>query len=475
MKDSNSVQRRNLASLSRRDFLQIAAISGGAAFLAACGVSPVQQEPTPQNAGLATTLTFWTPGGSQAWCPDAITKSMEAFTKANPSITFNEVQCGTGEQNFQEALLARIAAGNPPDAAALYVSPIALGARGALVALDKMLPSSKYAQVENWPTGVIASCQFNGKTWGLPVTIDSYGMWYNQEWFEKKGIPAEPKDFPKTWDELRKLSKEFTRWNGDKLETAGFVPWRDARELPIWSALNGGQIYDAVNQKYMIDSEINIALMEYGLAWLEEEYKGDINKVNASGYWGAYPGPQGQPPAFQEGQLAMMINGSWIMGDFYASVEPKFTKWNVAPLPIGPMGSKTVSGYWPTWVAILQGSKHVQEAFQWLDYISGEGVKIWFAASPNLPANKKVPRDLIPALLVEKRGEAFARQVMDFFLNQLSIATPMWDSPIQSFAEDQLWRAIDRIAAKTAKPRDVLAEAQKACQTELENTLKGIS
>lgn len=118
MKDSNSVQRRSLASLSRRDFLQIVGISSGAAFLAACGVSPVQQEPTLQNAGLATTLTFWTPGGSQAWCPDAITKSMEAFTKANPSITFNEVQCGTGEQNFQEALLARIAAGNPPDAAA---------------------------------------------------------------------------------------------------------------------------------------------------------------------------------------------------------------------------------------------------------------------------------------------------------------------------------------------------------------------
>lgn len=259
------------------------------------------------------------------------------------------------------------------------------------------------------------------------------------------------------------------------METAGFVPWRDARELPIWSALNGGQIYDAANQKYLIDSEINIAMMEYGLAWLDEEYKGDINKVNASGYWGAYPGPQGQPPAFQNGELAMMINGSWIMGDFYASIEPKFTKWNVAPLPIGPMGTNVVSGYWPTWMAIPQGSNHVQEAFQWLDYISGEGVKIWFAASPNLPANTSVPRDLMPTLLVDKRGEVFARQVMDFFLNQLTIATPMWDSPIQSFAEDQLWRAIDIIASKTAKPKDALIEAQKACQTELEKTLKGIS
>jgi len=477
MSYNNSGQQRNSKSLNRREFVQIVGMGGVAAFLAACRALPVQREPTPiqQSAESATTLTFWTPGGSQAWCPIAITESMEAFTRANPNITFNEVQCGTGDQNFREVLLARIAAGNPPDAVALYVSPIALGARGALVALDEMLPSSKYAQVENWPPEVIASCQFNGKTWGLPVTIDTYGMWYNQEWFEEKGIPAEPEDFPKTWDELRSLSKEFTRWNDDYLETAGFIPFRDARELPIWSALNGGQIYNAAKQKYMIDSEPNLAMMEYVVDWLDEEYKGDIGKVNASGYWGAYPGPQGQPPAFQEGRLATMLNGSWIMGDFYASIEPRFTKWNVAPLPLGPMGTKVVSGYWPTWMAIPRGTQHVQEAFQWLDYVSGEGVRIWFEASPNLPANLSVPRDLVSPLLVEKRGETFARQVTDFFLDQLTIATPMWDSPIQSFAEDQLWRAIELITTKEAKPKDALTEAQRACQTELENTLRRIS
>ena len=471
MKNNSIIQQQTLVGMTRRDFLKMVGASSGVALLTACGLTPTQDAPTSSNF----TISFWTPGGSQAWCPVAITESMKAFTAIHPNITFDEVQCGTGDQNFQEALLARIAAGTPPDTAALYVSPISLGARGAVVALDEMLPSSQYAQVKNWPTGVIASCQFNGKTWGLPVTIDTYGMWYNQEWFEEKGIPAEPEDFPKTWDELRRLSKEFTRWNGDKLETAGFVPWRDARELPIWSALNGGQIYDAANKKYTIDSDTNVALMEYAISWLDEEYKGDINKVNESGYWGAYPGPQGQPPAFQEGNLAMMINGSWIMGDFYASVEPKFTRWNVAPLPLGPTGTEVVSGYWPTWMVILQGSKYIQESFQWLDYISGDGVKIWFAASPNLPANKSVPRDLIPSLLVEKRGETFARQTMNFFLDQLEVATPMWDSPVQGFAEDQLWRAIDLIMTKTAKPKDALAEAQKTCQAELESTLRGTS
>ena len=50
----------------------------------------------------------------------------------------------------------------------------------------------------------------------------------------------------------------------------------------------------------------------------------------------------------------------------------------------------------------------------------------------------------------------------------------MWDSPIQNFAEDQLWRAIDLITAKSLKPKEALAEAQKTCQSELEKTLKGL-
>jgi multiple sugar transport system substrate-binding protein len=461
---------KQLPGLSRRNFLQILGVGGAATLLGGYSSSSLSQDAEP------VILSFWTPGGSQAWCPDAITESMKAFTKINPDITFSEVQCGTGDQNFQEVLLARIAAGNPPDTAALYVSPVALGARGALVALDEMLPSSTYALPVNWPEQVIASCQFNNRTWGLPVTIDTYGMWYNQELFESKGIPSEPEDFPKTWDELRRLSKEFTRWNGDKVEVVGCLPWRDSRDLPIWSALNGGQIYDAENQSYLIDSENNIAMMDYAVAWLDEEYRGDINKVYNSGYWwGAYPGPQGEPPAFQEGNLAMMINGSWIMGDFYASVEPKFTRWNVAPLPVGPMGTKVVSGYWPTWMAICQGTQHVQESFEWLDWTCGEGVKIWFAASPNLPANLSVPRDLLPPILVEKRGEEFARQTTDFFLDQLNIATPMWDSPIQNFAEDQLTRAIDLILAKTVSPKEAMTAAQQACQTELESTLSAMS
>jgi hypothetical protein len=74
--------------------------------------------------------------------------------------------------------------------------------------------------------------------------------------------------------------------------------------------------------------------------------------------------------------------------------------------------------------------------------------------------------------LVAAKGEVFARDITNFFRAQLDAATPMWESPVQDFATDQITRALEHIMYKVAKPREALAEAQKACQGALERVLK---
>lgn len=449
--------------LRRRDFFRLAGVGGGALVIGGC-------DGTQTAGGGDDGLLFWLPGGSDIYF-EAHKKIAKRY--ADRESIGVKVQRHTGEQNFTEVLLARIAAGNPPSATVLWDTPVSLGVRGSLTQLDEFMAAAENTQVGNWPEGVLASCQFDGKTYGLPVTAGSYGMWYNQDWFEEKGIPAEPDSFPTTWDELRSLSKEFTQWEGDTLKTAGFIPpliGDTAPVLPIWSALNGGRIFDADNQQYTIDAESNVEMMEYFLAWLDEEYRGDIRKVEESSSWGIYPGETGQPPAFQNQRLAMMMDGSWSMGDLY-EIEPKFENWNASANPVGPSGDETVGGYWPNWVAIPTGVDNSEEAFGYLDYLSVEGVQDWFAAVPDLPTNANVPEGLAPPIVVEKRGEAFAQEVTAFFRHQLEVSTPMWDSPVQSFAIDQLQRAVEQIANKAASPQDALAEAQRACQSELESVL----
>jgi ABC-type glycerol-3-phosphate transport system substrate-binding protein len=144
----------------------------------------------------------------------------------------------------------------------------------------------------------------------------------------------------------------------------------------------------------------------------------------------------------------------------------------VAQFPVGPSGTTTVSGYWPNWLVIPKGSKQPAEAFKYLDYMTVDGIKVWFANIPDMPANKQAPTDLVPQLTAQKRGDAFALDLTNFFRKQLDIATPMWTSPIQDFSNDQLNRAIEQILHKTATPKDALAEAQQASQAKLEETLK---
>jgi ABC-type glycerol-3-phosphate transport system substrate-binding protein len=209
-------------------------------------------------------------------------------------------------------------------------------------------------------------------------------------------------------------------------------------------------------------------MMEYAVDWLNEEYKGDFAKVNRSGNWEGYE-IEGRSPAFIDQRQAMFVTYSWNMG---LKVHTHSTyQWDMARFPIGPSGTKTVAGYWPNWMVIPKGSRHVEQAFTWLDYMSGVGVQAWFRNFPDLPVNRKVPRDLLPTALVDGKGQEFARDIINFFRDQLDIATPMWDSPVQDLATDQIRRALEHIMHKVATPKRALTEAQQACQGALEKAL----
>lgn len=191
--------------INRRQLLSIAGLAGTGAVIAACApqvLAPASEPPqavpavpeptatTYSQVGAVTdsdTLAFWTPGGSAPYCANFNLVSKNFMAK-NPTIKVAETQCGVGEQNFIEVFMARVAAGNPPDTSIVWDSPASLAVRGALEPLDELMNLSEFSQASNWPSGVLASCKFQGKTYGLPVAASTYAMYYNTVMFEQKGI-----------------------------------------------------------------------------------------------------------------------------------------------------------------------------------------------------------------------------------------------------------------------------------------------
>ena len=458
------------ARATRRNVLR-----GAAGFGAATLVGASSAGFSPAAARQDSVLRYWLPGGSPLFC-ETHGAILNAFVETRQGVTAEEVQCGTAESDdFIQVLLGAIAAKNPPDVTILWDTPVSLGVRGALEPLNERMAASQYSQLENWPAGLLSSTQFGGETWGLPVTAGVFTFWYNPQLLDDKGIPSAADKLPATWDEWRKLSADFVEWDGDTLVKAGFLPFGydyDPSTMPIWSALNGGQLFDPAAVAYTIDSDQNVEMMDFMVAWLDEQYKGDIAAVQASAGWNGYANGDGLPPAFQDGLQLAMENGTWLMGDYMGEGEPAFVDWELAAYPGGPSGKPGFAGTWPNWMALPKGSANPDLGFAFMDYMGGEGVKQWFAAVPDVPTNTTVP-PANPQVLVDYRGEEFATRTMEFIRSQANISAPMWNSPVQNFAADQLRRALEQMMTKAATPKDALAEAQAACQAELEKALAG--
>jgi multiple sugar transport system substrate-binding protein len=477
-------------SFSRRDFLKLSSAAGGAMLLAACAPAatqaPAQSEPTkapeqptqapeatkapeqptsaPAAAG-AVEISWWnqfTTDTCKEWFPKIVAK----FEEKNPNIKVKfEISGGPpGGGDYIEVLMARIAAGNPPEAITLWSPPSQFGARGALAAIDEMMASADVAKPDAYYTGVLQSCQFKGKTYGLPASAGAGCVFINTKMFKDKGISTKREDFPKTWDEIWALAEKFNVWKGDELDIAGLVPWTQGWLKPVWSELNGGKIFDSKSLTYSIDSENNIELLEWWQKWLKEQFKGDIEKFNTWGKWGdVYP-----ETAFSMGKTAIDLSGNWACTDAGIPFE-----WEVMKLPTGPKGSKQVTGFWPNWFAMPKGLPHPAEGFKFIEFMTTEGWGIWYSeAIMDTPAWKGYPADKPNKKLIETVGNDRALDIQAFFNAYLNDTAEMWTSPVEDFASDTMNASIDEVLHNTKSAKDALSEAQATVTAKLQETLK---
>jgi multiple sugar transport system substrate-binding protein len=149
-------------------------------------------------AGADTTITF------RFNDPEApqMRQALDVFEKENPGVKVEMQRVTWGDA--QQQYLREAAVGAAPDVAQLaQVWPRSFAAAGALRPLDDLIEKTNIG-IAGWDQYVARDMQQgpDGKTYGIPFTVDTFAMVYNKGLLKEAGYD----EFPKTWKDLRAAS-----------------------------------------------------------------------------------------------------------------------------------------------------------------------------------------------------------------------------------------------------------------------------
>lgn len=373
-------------SLSRRQFLKLAAGLGGAAALAACAPSPAPApaaepakpaEPTKPAAAPAPAgkveLTV-----AHAW-EAAFMPHQEAWDKTlmakYPNITIKNINSAWAEHNRIVPTWA--AANQLPDIIYVHGSrAFPWNREGIMVPIDAYLQSDKEFDVNGIWAEALRLYQYNGKQYELPYDHGPIILGYNKDLFDKAGLKYPDENW--TWDDFLVAAQKLTdpkkpQWGyggyyggivslGNEIGIALVGPW-------------GGKVFSDDEKKLLLDTPETKTALQF-FADLIHKHKAAPKSAESQSF------PQGAWVAGVTGMFAVATWGTPTLIQF-----ANF-KWDVAPWPKGPKGRKT--GSFGSGYGITRDSKNKDAAWKYLrEYLSKEGMEfMWASSGRGSPARK---------------------------------------------------------------------------------------
>lgn len=333
------------------------------------------------------TIQVWTPYVNPDLAePFAVLK--DKWAEVTPEIIVNETSmAGTQDEQLQK-IAAAVAAGVPPD---LWgnTSPKTWGQRGMVI------PLTPFADLKgNWdPDDVFPNVlmhytdEFDGTLYGFMFDSDSRGLYWRKYLFEQAGL--DPEQPPKTWSELRAMAQKLTVKSGDFYDTIGFIPtygqgfnWGYIGQAGGWPALD----WSTLPPKWRLNTPEAVRAIQF-MVDVTNDYGG---VTTIASFQEGFQGDADQP--FFTGQIAMMINGVWILSSIERYAPD--LQYGVTNEPIADEGGTkaTLSGGWG-W-AVPVGSLHPPEAWEFMSWLwEAEQLVFWNFETAHIPPKKSVAKD----------------------------------------------------------------------------------
>ncbi|PTM59735.1 carbohydrate ABC transporter substrate-binding protein (CUT1 family) [Desmospora activa DSM 45169] len=334
--------------------------------------------PSEGSGGDRVKVDFW-----YTWLgegSDAMEKLIDEFNRSQDEIYVN----GLAQGDTQKQMTA-IVGGNPPDLASLpdEINLSSWAEKGAMLPLDDYIQTNGY-DMEDYLPAAREAVTYKRKTYGLPLGMNTWMLYYNKDLLQEAGFDGPPK----TIQELRKYEDKLSKKKDGRLVTLGLWPGTTPH---IWMQSFEGRLWDPEKKTVTpLDPGFKASVQLSEDIW-QKHGPENIDRLLAGN--GTYGSPQ---DPFATGKYAMTLDGEWL-APLLEKNAPQLN-YDVAPVPYDKNSPEAENaGYINVnLLYIPKGADQPDAAWKFMEWLTAKEKMVEFdTAIGNLPPRQSAMDDPI--------------------------------------------------------------------------------
>lgn len=316
------------SQFTRRRFLKLAGLAGAGTILASCAPAATPTPAAAQASGPTAespkkfkvdhlTIPIW-------WGPHDIEAVQGLFdTRFTPDTGLTVKFEYIGSSDYVPTVFTRLSGNDPYDLVAYNADTASqFVAKGALLPLDDLIKKNG-VDLSDFDPAALEQWTHDGKLYGLSNDLGTFHAYFNVDLFKKAGLEVPKPTETWTWDKLLEYARALTVKEGDQIVQYGVSSNAVTWAWDIFANLNGAHIWDEKLSKSTLDDPKVIEAFQF---FQDLMYKEQVALLPGASKLGPHE-------LFAAGQLAILLDGTWITGFLRDKMsEIKFT-WDVGLLP----------------------------------------------------------------------------------------------------------------------------------------------
>lgn len=356
-----------------------------------------------------------------------------------------------------DKIMAALSSSDGPDIVLLsdYVVAQSIAQRGLTQDLKPLGTQAGIDFADIYPAALI-SCQQGDRLACLPWSTDAMALFWNKDLFEDAGL--DPEQPPRTMEELAHIAERLTEWDArGKLTQVGFLPDWPWPGMDNLVGLFGGSYYADDGRTLTVNSSANVRAYQWAQQFYTHYGIKDVNELKSG--FGPYASVQNP---FYADQVAMVMDGEWLLGPTFLKNFAPELYYGVAPFPVpadraDAYGSTVVGATVVVVPANTRDSAAAARLLAWL--VSPAVLADVLPQYVNLPSSRQAAN--APQFGQIRHFQLF----MEMLGHPRSIGH--LSSPIHEELNDALAKAQERMWQEGADPKQLLDEIQREFEPQL--------